>query len=433
MRIVMFEDDTTYNFEPLTLTRGVFDLRIGLFSFADRVKHYMQVEQIDFLTREYIAEYMRRKKRVKANEPEAIDDEAIFINGLLVFDKNLHKMARKIRPETVVLRGNRIIMARFSETNARELATLFINAPSPQDLKPVVEKASEKIEYEGGSLITYFWELIERNGHQIAEDYETMPRLRSRIPSGAHIVGKRRNVYIGKDTEIAPYVVLNVEKGPIYIGEDCEINSWSFIEGPAYIGPGAIIHPTSIIREGSNIGAVCRIGGEVEETIIQGYSNKQHMGFLGHAYVGEWVNLGALFTNSDLKNTYGNIRITIKGKKVDSGRVKLGGIIADHVKASIGTLLYTGKKVGVASRIEGLVAEDVPSFVLYARTHGLPVWEIEVEEAIKVARRMMSRRKVELTEEDERLLRKVFELTQEERELIKPRRGFFEFANLFLN
>jgi UDP-N-acetylglucosamine diphosphorylase/glucosamine-1-phosphate N-acetyltransferase len=433
MRIVMFEDDATYNFEPLTLTRGVFDLRIGLFSFADRVKHYMQVEQMDFLTREYIAEYIRGKKKVKANEPEAIDDEAIFINGLLVFDRNLHKMVRKIKSETVVLKGGRIVMARFSEANARELAPFFMNAPSPENLKPVVEKAREKIEYEGDSLITYFWELIDRNSRQIAEDYESMPRLRSRVPPEAHIVGKRKNVYIGRDTEIAPYVVLNVEKGPIYIGEDCEINSWSFIEGPAYIGPGTIVHPNSIIREGSNIGAVCRVGGEIEETIIQGYSNKQHTGFLGHAYVGEWVNLGALFTNSDLKNTYGNIRVTIKGRKVDSGRIKLGGIIADHVKASIGTLLYTGKKVGVASRIEGLVAEDVPSFILYARTHGLPFWEIEVEEAIKVARRMMSRRKVELTAEDEQLFKKVFELTREERESIRPRRGFFEFANLFLS
>ncbi|MEM2487782.1 MAG: putative sugar nucleotidyl transferase [Thermoproteota archaeon] len=432
MRIVIFEDDATYNFEPLTLMRGAFDLRIGLFSFADRVKYYMQVEQVDFMTREYIAEYMRRKKKARANEPETIDDETIFINGLLVFDKNLYKIALRIKPETVVLKRNRILMAKFSEAPARELAPLFMNAPSPENLKIIMEKANEKIEYEGDALITYFWELIERNGAQIVEDYEAMPRLKSKIPSGAHIVGKRRNVYIGRDTEIAPYVVLNAEKGPIYIGEGCEINSWSFIEGPAYIGPGAIVHPTSIIREGSNIGAVCRVGGEIEETIIQGYSNKQHTGFLGHAYVGEWVNLGALFTNSDLKNTYGNIRMTIKGRRVDSGRIKLGGIIADHVKASIGTLLYTGKKVGVASRIEGLIAEDVPSFVFYARTHGLPVWEIEVEEAIKVAKRMMSRRKVELTEDDEKLLRKVFELTQDERESIKPRKGFFEFANLFL-
>ncbi|MEM2088511.1 MAG: putative sugar nucleotidyl transferase [Thermoproteota archaeon] len=428
MKIVVFEDDSTYNFEPLTLTRGVFDLRLGLFSFADRIKHFMQVEQIDFLTRDHIARHIRESRGVRANEPEKIDDETLFVNGMLVFDKELRKMVQKIKPETVVLKENRLVLARFSETSAREIALLLMNAPSPDSVKLIREKASEHVEYSGESLITNFWEIIERNASQITADYEAMPRLRSRIPVETRIIGKRKNVYIGKGSNIDPNVMLNVEKGPVYIGEDCEIHFSSFIQGPAYIGPGTIVHPFSIIREGSNIGAVCRVGGEIEETTIQGYSNKQHVGFLGHAYVGEWVNLGAGFTNSDLKNTYGNIRITVRNRKVDSGRIKLGGIIADHVKASIGTLVYTGKKVGVASRIEGLVMEDVPSFVLYARTHGFPVWEISVEEAIKVAKRMMARRKIEFTAADEQLLRNVFELTKGEREEKKPRIGAFEFS-----
>lgn len=428
MKLVVFEDDSTHNFEPLTLTRGVFDLRLGLFSFADRIKHFMQVEQIDFLTRDYIARHIRESREARANEPEKIDDETLFVNGTLVFDKELRKMVQKIKPGTVVLKESRLVLARFSETSAREVASLLMNAPGLDAMKMIREKASEHVEYSGESLITNFWEIIERNASQITADYEAMPRLRSRIPVETRIIGKRKNVYIGKGSNIDPNVMLNVEKGPVYIGEDCEIHFSSFIQGPAYIGPGTIVHPFSIIREGSNIGAVCRVGGEIEETIIQGYSNKQHVGFLGHAYVGEWVNLGAGFTNSDLKNTYGNIRITVRGRKVDSGRIKLGGIIADHVKASIGTLVYTGKKVGVASRVEGLVMEDVPSFVLYARTHGFPVWEISVEEAIKVAKRMMARRKIEFTAADEQLLRNVFELTRGEREEKKPRIGAFEFS-----
>lgn len=424
----MFEDDSTHNFEPLTLTRGVFDLRLGLFSFADRIKHYMQVEQLDFLTRDHIARQIRESRNVRANEPETIDDETFFVNGLLVFEKELRKIVQRIKPETIVLKGDRLVLARFNEASAREVAPLLMNAPDLDAVKAIKKKALEHVEYGGGSLITNFWEIIEKNASKITEDYEAMPRLRSRIPVETKVIGKRKNVHIGKGTNIDPYVVLNVEKGPVYIGEDCEIHSGSFIQGPAYIGPRTIVHPFSIIREGSNIGAVCRVGGEIEETIMQGYSNKQHVGFLGHAYVGEWVNLGALFTNSDLKNTYGTIRITVRGRKVDSGRIKLGGIIADHVKASIGTLVYTGKKVGVASRIEGLVLEDVPSFVLYAKTHGFPVWEISVEEVIKVAKRMMSRRKVEFTDADEQLLRKVFELTRREREEKKPRIGAFEFT-----
>lgn len=430
MKVVVFEDDATYNFGPLTLTRGSFDLRIGLFSFADRVKHYMQVEQLDFMTRDYIAEYMRKRKKVRANEPDAIDDEAIFVNGLLVFDRNLQKIARKIKPETIVLKGDRILIARLSETIARELAPLFTNAPGPELLNAIKNRFLEKIQYEEALLITHFWDLIERNGLQISDDYETMPRLKSRIPAEVSVIGKRKNLYIGRDSDIAPYVVFNVEEGPVYVGERCEIGPWSYIEGPAYIGPETVIHPLSVIRRGSNIGAACRVGGEVEETIIQGYSNKQHSGFLGHSYVGEWVNLGASFTNSDLKNTYGSVRVMVRGKRVDSGKVKLGSIIADHVKASIGTLLYTGRKIGVSSIVGGTIIEDVPSFIFYEKTREMPVWEIDIEEAIKIARRMMSRRKVELTIEDEQLLRKVFEITREERESIKPRKGVFKYTDL---
>ncbi|MGQ9479018.1 MAG: putative sugar nucleotidyl transferase [Thermoproteota archaeon] len=427
MRIVVFEDDATYNFEPLTLTRGAFDLRIGLFSFSERIRHYMQVEEIDFLCRGYIADYIRDSEKARANEPDSIDDDILFINGLLIFNRNLIRFVRRMRNETVIVKDDRLVMARFSEQLAREVAPLLMNAPGPGVLNKIKEKASEAVEYEEDNLITNFWDIIDRNPRQIIEDYEAMPRMGSRIPAGVRVIGKRKKVYIGRDTNINPEVILKVENGPVYISEKCEIHSFSLIQGPVYIGEGTVVHPSSIIREGSNIGPVCRIGGEVEETIIHGYSNKQHVGFLGHSYVGEWVNLGALFTNSDLKNTYGNVRVNVRGRKVDSGRIKLGGFLADHVKASIGTLLYTGKKVGVASRIEGLVMEDVPSFVLYAKTHGLLPWEIDVEEAIKVAKRMMSRRGVELKDADEKLLRKVFELTKQERESMNPNRGYFNF------
>lgn len=406
MRIIVFEDYAAHSFEPLALTRGVFDLRLGLFSLADRVKHYMQVEQVDFLARSHIAEHIRARRKAKANEPEAIDDETVFVNGLLVFNSELRSIVQKIRLETVVTKQGRIVLARFSEARAREVAALLANAPGVEVLRRVRERALEEAEYEGDALLSSPWEIVERNILQIIDDYETMPRLRLRIPPEATLIGRRRNVYVGRDTAIDPYVTLDSVKGPIYIGEGCEIRAGSFIEGPAYIGPGTVINPSSIIRGGSNIGPDCNIGGEVEATIIHGHADKQHAGFLGYAYVGEWVELEPLFANS--------------GNRLGTGAQGFGGMIADHVKASAGTLVYAGRSIGVASRISGHVWENVPSFVYYAKTSGQPVCEVDVEEVLKTARRAAALREEEFTPADEQLLRRAFELTRVEREAYKP-------------
>ena len=137
-------------------------------------------------------------------------------------------------------------------------------------------------------------------------------------------------------------VVLDAEHGPIYIDAGAEIHPFTRIEGPCYIGAGSVLFGAKC-RAGNSIGPMCRIGGEIEGTIIQGYSNKYHDGFLGHAYVGQWVNLGALTTNSDLKNDYSEVRITLDGQSpIATGSNKVGALIGDHAKTSIGTLLNTG-------------------------------------------------------------------------------------------
>ncbi len=429
MRLIIFEDDATHNFEPLTLTRGSFDLRLGILSFWERTKILTKAHTVDFLARDYIASHVSRERKVKGNEPDAIDDEALFVNALLVLDADLQKKAKTMKAGTALFKKGRLAMAKFGEAPAKEAARLLMGAPGLQSVGSIESMAIERQECEGGLLISNYWEIVEKNAAQIASDFDLMPKKNSQaISAKTRFVGKKRNLFIAKSSRVDPYLYVDAETGPVYIGEDCQINAWCFIQGPSYIGAGTIIHPSSVIREGSNIGPVCRVGGEVEESVMQAHSNKPHAGFLGHAYVGEWANLGAMFTNSDLKNTYGSIKVTVRGRKLDSGTIKLGGMIGDHAKGSIGSLLYTGKKVGVCSQIHGVVQEDVPSFVLYAKTLGIPVWELGPDESIQVARRVMSRRKVEMTKADEDLLRKVFEVTKSEREAMKPQRGPFSFA-----
>ena len=157
-------------------------------------------------------------------------------------------------------------------------------------------------------------------------------------------------------------VVIDAEHGPVYIDEGAEIHPFTRIEGPCYIGKNSILLGAKC-REGNSIGPFCRIGGELEESIIHGFSNKYHDGFIGHSYVGQWVNLGALTTNSDLKNDYSNVSVMLDGKtSIDTGSTKVGSLIGDHTKTSIGTLFNTGSYVGAMAIIMA-TGKPLPKFI----------------------------------------------------------------------
>ncbi len=221
-------------------------------------------------------------------------------------------------------------------------------------------------------------------------------------------------MYIGKNSFVEGSVTLDTREGPIYIGNKTIVHSGSRISGPTYIGDKTTIS-SGLIEKGCSIGSVSRVGGELEETIIQGNTNKYHTGFIGHAYIGGWINLGAATTNSDIKNTYGTVQVMMEGKKLDTGYVKVGCFIGDHAKTSIGTQIYTGKKIGVASHVHGFVVDDVPSFTVWSKGLGVQPVELYLDSAIETQKRVMSRRGVKQTSEDIELLKKVFEITVTER------------------
>jgi UDP-N-acetylglucosamine diphosphorylase/glucosamine-1-phosphate N-acetyltransferase len=157
-------------------------------------------------------------------------------------------------------------------------------------------------------------------------------------------------------------VVIDAEHGPVYIDEDAEIHPFTRIEGPCYIGKKSTLLGAKC-REGNSIGPMCRIGGELEESIVHGYSNKYHDGFIGHSYIGEWVNLGALTTNSDLKNDYSTVSLMLDGRHpINTGSAKVGSLIGDHTKTSIGTLFNTGSYVG-AMTVLMATGKPLPKFI----------------------------------------------------------------------
>ncbi|MCX7642654.1 MAG: putative sugar nucleotidyl transferase, partial [Armatimonadetes bacterium] len=348
----------------------------------------------------------------------------------LLLTPDLAQKAGAIEKGVAYTKGNELVAVYLGEVAAATiLPALQKGEPlSNSDLQALLDAAVTRVEVHEAVVLRYPWQLIDHNAELISAEFPLATEGKEsegKLEQGAIVYGgDSSQVYLGEGAVVHPTVVLDVTHGPIYIGDNTIVYPPTRIEGPAYVGKGTWIVGGKI-REGSNIGDVCRVGGGVEESIIHGYSNKYHDGFLGHAYVGEWVNLGALTTNSDLKDTYGSVRIEIEGEgKVDAG-TKVGCFIGDQVKTSIGTLIYTGKRIGIFSHIHGVATEDVPSFTIWAKSIGAQgdAVELLLDSAIEIHRRVLSRRKIEATPEEVELIKTLFELTNEERQKAGVRKG----------
>jgi len=199
----------------------------------------------------------------------------------------------------------------------------------------------------GGSVLNRPWEFLERNGTEIARDFEAIydPCDVGFHPNGFAVVGRADRLLIDPSAQIDPMVVADTTNGPVVIGPDAVVHAFTRLEGPCAIGTGTIVHGAQI-RGGTTIGPHCRIGGEIESSIVLGYSNKYHEGFLGHSYLGEWVNLAAGTQTSDLRCDYGPVSVPVCGAEVPTGRTKVGAIIGDHVRTGLGVLFDCGSTIG---------------------------------------------------------------------------------------
>jgi len=416
MIVALFEDDCYVNFLPVTYTRPVFECRSGMFSFLERVQRMFPESDVVLFTRNYLLPTFRKRVSHPVNKPDAIDDEVLLINGSLIVDYKVKRLVKtKLSRNVLIKQQGRLAVARLGEDLAKK-HTKELCKPVMRSTLERLAKQCRTLESSNLRLLNHPWDLVNSCGELIKEDYSGLGKSESEgaIDDKAAIYGDKRNVFVGKGSSIEAFVLLDVRDGPISIGKGSAVHAGSRITGPVYIGDKVII-PSGLIREGCSIGHVCRVGGELEETVVQGYTNKYHTGFVGHAYIGEWANLGAATTNSDLKNTYGNVQVMVKGKKVDTDSTKVGCFIGDHAKTSIGTQIYTGKTVGVASQVHGFVTDDVPSFTIWAKSLGAKPVELELESAIKTQGRVLARRGVKQTREDVDLLRRLFRLTAGER------------------
>ncbi len=397
MILIVFEDEGYSRLLPLTYTRPIYELRLGVGTLLEKILRWWRGRgPVRLHARKYLEEVLHERYPSLCKEPER-DEDALLINGSVIMDAKAVKVAERLlslREARVITAGGRAALAYLPRRMVERVG-----------VPPRIPEPGLRVEEGGLTILGHLWE---------------MPRLNRILLNSEMIelVGGR-GARIEEDAEVEEGVILDTREGPIYIGHRCRVEAPSRISGPTYLGEGTTVF-SGLIRPGCSIGPVCRIGGEVEETVFQGYSNKRHYGYLGHTYVGEWVNLGAGTTVSNLKNTYGSYRMVEDGRRVETGRRFLGAFIADHVKSGIGSLVYGGRRVGVASHIQGMVGEDTPSFTF---VHGQERIELEIGQVIKTAKRMMERRGRTLTQAEERLLRHLHSITKEERERLGVKKG----------
>jgi len=408
--VAVFEDNLYQNFLPLAYSRPVFELRCGIYSFLERITLQYPDTEVNLFCREYLKNLTAESHPHSINETVSNDKGCLFINGRLLTSTPI-PIAGK---EEIGICDDEIVYARLSRKNSE-----YITFEKLLDKDFIYElKKKVNVRTVDANMIQYPWNLIHINKEQITSDFKTYVKDGSDLENkykGVHFIMDSQ-IYIGKNTTIKPGSVLDAENGPIYIGDNVKVSSNSVIEGPAFIDDDVVIKALSRINAGSNIGRVCKVGGEISNTIIQNYTNKQHDGFLGDSYIGAWVNLGAGTVNSNLTNLYGPIKVQQFDKIIDTGQTFLGMIVGDHTKTAINTKITTGTIIGFACNI--LLTTTPPKFTPSFSWYSDNVTRAyDITRELQVAKRMMARRNKKMSRNGEKVFKTVFALTETERKI----------------
>ncbi|MCY2929369.1 MAG: putative sugar nucleotidyl transferase [Planctomycetota bacterium] len=414
MRLILIEPSAAKraDFEPLSLSRPIWQLRCGMTSLGEKLIAKLRPAETACFVEPYMAAFLAESLTMKVNDPATLAGaDLLLVNGRVKvtgFD-----VAPTGAGEIGVGDDGEVMYARLSKAEADKCKADTLEAFL------AVAKKIVPVKTVNLPVWNYTWDLVLQCGEEITREFKARGRsgVEGTLEQPSAIRGDPKNVYIAPGAKIHPMVVIDAEHGPVYLDEKVTVHPFTRIEGPCFIGAGSILLGAKC-REGNSIGPMCRIGGEVEESIVHGHSNKYHDGFLGHAYVGEWVNLGALTTNSDLKNDYSSVSVIMDGKRtVDTGSTKVGSLIGDHTKTSVGVLLNTGSYVGAMALIMATgqpLQKFLPSFAWLIDGHvtkGFGRKQLYATAAIA-----KSRRGAKWTPAEEAMWEAIFQLTAEPRD-----------------
>jgi UDP-N-acetylglucosamine diphosphorylase / glucose-1-phosphate thymidylyltransferase / UDP-N-acetylgalactosamine diphosphorylase / glucosamine-1-phosphate N-acetyltransferase / galactosamine-1-phosphate N-acetyltransferase len=380
--LFLFDDRVARDWRPFTLTRPAGELLFGTRTLRRRGEEALGLECAGHVSAAALGDFD------EPWAPPVLSHERLPRDRALVLLLSRFVVDRASVPDhpAVLVAGGRVVGATLDPDTTPPDARFFLDPDFHRPDLPEHELP--------GQLLDRVWELMSGNAERTARDLSGARD--STLPAGVHRLGDHP-VSLGDEVRIAPGVVLDTSHGPIHLDDGVTIRPYTYLVGPAYVGPGSTLLGGSF--DAVSIGPRCKVHGEMEESVVLGYSNKAHDGFLGHAYLGMWVNLGALTTNSDLKNNYGPVRVWTPGGEVDTGQSKIGCFLGDHVKTAIGTMINTGTVIEAGANVfGGMPPKYVSPFSWGADATYQP------EPFLDTATTVMGRRDVELTDRQRRML-----------------------------
>ncbi|MCF6222368.1 MAG: GlmU family protein [Flavobacteriaceae bacterium] len=389
MNYILFDGSTRNNLLPLTYTKPVADLRIGILTIREKWEKWLNTTTTT-ITEAYLEE----------KYPMVEMEENILINASFLPTEKLVKKVENLQKNQVIVQGDEIIA--FFTTNTQE---------------EIDFDTFKAIHFEHNLIqLNHNWDIFMNNGEAIKEDFKliTAGRKSASIPKSVHCINKDQ-IFLEAHVEIE-VAVLNASKGPIYIGKNAQVMEGSMIRGPFAMGAHSVVKMGTKVYSNTTLGPKCKIGGEVNNAILSGYCSKGHEGYLGNAVIGEWCNIGADTNNSNLKNNYAEVKMWEYNKDtfVKTSLQFCGLIMGDHSKCGINTMFNTGTVVGVSANIYGsnFPRNFIPSFS-WGGAAGFKTYNLD--KAKETAKLVMARKNEEFTNQDQKILEHVFELSKKYR------------------
>lgn len=391
MNYILFEDHSRKELMPFTYTRPVSEIRIGIIKITEKWEKHLK-SSVSFQTEEYLqGKFPKKFTKAKPN---------IWLNGKVCPNASLIKEINALKENEVLLFNKTVIAA---------------NTGKGEYFDP--EKSDSKFKFKESKvyplIINFIWDIFSKNAAAIAEDFDLITKGRKSAPfskSNTHI-GKGK-VFIEKGASVEA-AIINTNNGNVYIGKDAVVMEGALIRGPFALCEHAEVKMGAKIYGATTFGPYCKVGGEVNNSVLFGYSNKAHDGFLGNSVIGEWCNLGADTNNSNLKNNYGNVKLWnyAQQEMIDTGLQFCGLFMGDHSKCGINTMFNTGTVVGVNANIFG---GDFPiNFIRSFSWGGAEEFvDYKLEKALSVAEKVMGRRNISLTDEDKKILTQIHKLSK---------------------
>ena len=401
MNYILFDDSTRNDLLPLTFTRPIADIRVGILTIREKWEKYLNTAT-STLTEKYLSE----------KYPMIKSTNNILINGSVLPTPELVKAITELKPDQALVYKEYIIALNVIEKDLDEVNNL--DAPIVDDVEKHEVEGLHEIQCDLPHLkISYPWDIFNMNGQAIEEDFKLITKGRkSKVLSETNKMVAAENIFVEEGAKVE-FAIINATNGPVYIGKDAEIMEGCVIRGPFALCNNATLKMSAKIYGPTTIGPHSKVGGEVNNSVILGYTNKAHDGFLGHSVLGEWCNIGADSNNSNLKNTYDDVKAWnyTQERFISRGSQCCGRIMGDHSKCGINTMFKTGTVVGVSANIvgHGFQRNFIPSFSWGNSVSGYTTFDLN--KAYDVAERVYERRGMDFDKMEKSILKNIYEIT----------------------